>query len=87
MSAGAGPAYLAIHRYYWPDTPPYASILRVIVQHWHESGVRTEVFSSQPSYKPGVTIDRRRPREVVDGTAVRRVTLPRDRGRVTKAST
>lgn len=85
MMASAAPRVLAIHRYYWPDTPPYASILRVIVQHWHESGVRTEVFSSQPSYKPGVTIDRRLPREMVDGTAVRRVTLPRDRGRVTKA--
>lgn len=79
------PRVLAIHRYYWPDTPPYASILRAVVAHWHERGVRTEVFASQPSYKADVAISARPRRESVDGTPVTRLRLPRERHRVIAA--
>lgn len=70
---------LAIHRYYWPDTPPYASILREIVQRWSLAGHDVEVLSTQPSYKPELSIPHRPKVEVLDGVRVRRVKLPADR--------
>ena len=70
---------LAIHRYYWPDTPPYASLLRAIVAQWTADGHEVEVLTSQPSYKLE-TDDRARPaREIIDGTTVRRVPMKPDR--------
>lgn len=81
-----GPArVLAIHRYYWPDTPPYASLLREIVRRWSEAGHHVEVFSTQPSYKPELEIPRRPRTETLDGARVRRMTLPADRsGRIAR---
>lgn len=72
---------LAIHRYYWPDTPPYAAMLRRIVGRWHQEGHHVEVLSSQPSYKAAL-VNRRRPRlETVDGISVERMNLPNEAGR------
>lgn len=69
---------LAVHRYYWPDTPPYASMLRRIVGRWREDGHRVEVLSSQPSYKAELA-NRRRPKvERVDGVSVIRLSLPNE---------
>ena len=42
---------LVIHRYFWPDSPPYASLLREIGDHWANEGHNVSVFSTQPSYK------------------------------------
>ncbi|WP_431023364.1 glycosyltransferase family 4 protein [Halomonas sp. H5] len=72
---------LAVHRYYWPDTPPYAAMLRRIVSAWHASGHQVEVLSSQPSYKAGVDNEHRPARDRVDGIAVRRLTLPNETAR------
>ena len=41
---------LLIHRYFWPDTPPYASMLRSIAESAADSGHDVEVFTAQPSY-------------------------------------
>ena len=41
---------LLVHRYFWPDSPPYASILRTVGEHLAESGHSVEVFTAQPSY-------------------------------------
>lgn len=82
----AQPSVLAIHRYYWPDTPPYAAILRAVVGHWRREGAETEVFACQPSYKAGVDNERRPRRELVDGSPVRRVSLLTENGRVAKAA-
>ena len=71
---------LAVHRYYWPDTPPYASILRDIVAQWSVDGLEVEVMSSQPSYKQTAIAARPR-REVIDGVTVRRIALRREHGR------
>lgn len=72
---------LAVHRYYWPDTPPYASLLRRIVRQWGEDGHDVEVVAGQPSYKAALD-NRRRPRvEVVDLSTVRRLALPVEVGR------
>lgn len=72
---------LAVHRYYWPDTPPYASMLRSIVRRWHEDGHQVEVLSSQPSYKAGITNEGRPKVEYVDGIKVERLNLPNEGGR------
>lgn len=69
---------LAIHRYYWPDAPPYASMLRAIIEHWRLAGFDTEVLSTQPSYKPLAKIPKRPKRELLDGTPVHRIGLPRE---------
>lgn len=70
---------LAIHRYYWPDTPPYATLLREIAGSWSADGHNVEVLSSQPSYKPELEIPRR-PRSERDGDVlVRRIAIPSDR--------
>lgn len=74
---------LAIHRYFWPDTPPYASLLRAIVGHWAGAGHQVDVVTSQPSYKPETANQRRPSTERVDGATVRRIAMRPDRsGRV-----
>ena len=70
---------LAIHRYYWPDTPPYASILRTIAAEWTRSGHTVDVLTSQPSYKPEALAARRPCVEQVDSVTVRRVCMRPDR--------
>jgi colanic acid biosynthesis glycosyl transferase WcaI len=72
---------LAIHRYYWPDTPPYASILRAIVSHWALEGHSVDVLSSQPSYKKEARIEKQPEKQVLDGVRVRRLELPSEHGR------
>ncbi len=72
---------LAIHRFYWPDTPPYASMLRTIVQQWVRDGHEVDVLSSQPSYKAGVDNQKQPAKEVVDGAQVVRLNLPSEAGK------
>ena len=72
---------LAIHRFYWPDTPPYASMLRAIVGRWVSDGHEVDVLSSQPSYKADVDNVRQRTRECVDGVNVVRLNLRPEAGR------
>lgn len=83
--AAAGPEHplriLAVHRYYWPDTPPYASMLRRIVKRWQEDGHYVEVLSSQPSYKANITNEQRPKVECLDGVQVERLSLPNEGGR------
>lgn len=72
---------LAVHRYYSPDSPPYASILRSITTRWAADGHEVEVQSTQPSYKPNTAVDRQPRREWLEGVLVRRASLPREHGR------
>jgi colanic acid biosynthesis glycosyl transferase WcaI len=69
---------LAIYRHYWPDTPPYARILRSILEHLSAGGHDTTVYAAQPSYN-----DIRQPpqpwRENVGGVEIRRIRLLRER--------
>lgn len=71
---------LAIHRYFWPDTPPYAVMLRAIAAHWAAQGHEVEVLSSQPSYKPETALASAPRTEQVDGFTVRRLPMRPDRG-------
>lgn len=72
---------LAIHRYFWPDTPPYASILRAIAARWVVDGHDVDVLSTQPSYKPEAGIPRQETQEKIDGFNLRRLTLLPEAGR------
>ncbi len=42
-----------VHRYFWPDTPPYAHILKQIALHLGEAGHEVTVLTCQPSYDRG----------------------------------
>lgn len=85
MTGSPAGRVLAIHRYYWPDTPPYASLLREIVRRWSEAGHEVTVLSTQPSYKPELAIPHRPKVEQTDGVTVRRMSFAPDRsGRVAR---
>ena len=72
---------LLVHRYFWPDTPPYAVMLRAIAAHWAAAGHRVEVLAGQPSYKPETAPSVAPRSERVDGFVVRRLKMRPDRGR------
>jgi len=42
---------LLSHRYFWPDTAPYAFLLRAIGEDMAEAGHDVHVFASKPSYR------------------------------------
>ncbi|HEX2474585.1 MAG TPA: glycosyltransferase family 4 protein, partial [Lacipirellulaceae bacterium] len=77
---------LAIYRHYWPDTPPYARILRSILEHLSEGGHETTVYAAQPSYND-IRQEPQPWRENVGGVEVRRIGLlpERKRWRVARA--
>lgn len=47
---GVRPRVVLIHRYFSPDTPPYATILRKIALGLAENGMDVHVLTCQPSY-------------------------------------
>lgn len=74
---------LAIHRYFWPDTPPYASLLRSLTEHWVCGGHDVSVLTSQPSYKPELQLVEVPRSERIGGVEVRRIAMRPDRaGRI-----
>lgn len=73
---------LIVHRYFWPDTPPYAAMLHSIAQRLSEDGHRVTVFTAQPSYTPASGVPRQPRRSQVDGfEVVRCPLLPESRRR------
>ena len=72
---------LAIHRYFWPDTPPYASMLRSIAARWSQDGHAVDVLSTRPSYKPNTNVAPCAEEEVLDGVFIKRLDLPDEHGR------
>lgn len=75
-----------VYRYFWPDTPPYAAMLRDISRWLAEAGHDVEVLTAQPAYKPELGIPRQPALESVDGVTIRRLPLLRENGgRITKA--
>ena len=73
---------LAVHRYFWPDTPPYASFLRSIGQRWATDGHNVEVLTAQPSYTSSSGVGQRPSMERLDGMDVTRVHTVPEGGRV-----
>lgn len=65
---------LAIYRHYWPDTTPYARLLRAILEHCVTEGHAASVLTAQPSYND-VRQPKQAARETVGGVHIRRVGL------------
>ena len=68
---------LLIHRYFLPDTPPYATMLSYIAEHLsrvHD----VKVLSTQPSYKSDIEIDEQPSIERVNGYTVQRLKVPKE---------
>ena len=66
---------LLVHRWFWPDSPPYAEMLRVIAARLAADGHQVRVLTAQPAYT-STTAGRRMPRrERLDGFGIRRVRL------------
>lgn len=63
---------LLIHRYFWPDSPPYASMLRVMGRHFAEQGHEVTVLSTQPSYTAATAKLRQPKSEILDGMRILR---------------
>jgi glycosyltransferase involved in cell wall biosynthesis len=51
---GVRPQVVLIHRYFSPDTPPYATILKEIALGLGADGMDVTVLTCQPSYNPAV---------------------------------
>lgn len=76
---------LLTHRYFVPDTPPYAGMLYSIAKGLAAAGHDVRVFSTLPSYKTSADIDAPR-REVRDGVAIHRIpALSENRGGILRA--
>lgn len=72
---------LLVHRYFWPDTPPYASMLRAIGKKLVDEGHEVSILSTQPSYKKNISIKKQAAVEKIDGMKVYRFSLFREHGR------
>lgn len=65
---------LAIYRYYWPDTTPYARILRSILERLVDDGHQPVVVAGQPAYND-IKHAKQPRRETLGGVEVRRMSL------------
>jgi len=70
----------SIYRHYWPDTAPYALILRAILEHRAAVGDDVRVYTAQPSYNDNA-VEERPAKEALGGVAVRRFRLPHEEKR------
>ncbi|UIP07377.1 glycosyltransferase family 4 protein [Erythrobacter sp. SDW2] len=63
---------LILYRHFWPDSPPYASMLRSIARRLATEGHEVTIWTQEPSYKQSDLALRMRRREMVDGIRVER---------------
>ena len=69
------------YRYYWPDTAPYAAMLKDMTKWFQGANHDVEVITAQPGYKPQANISKQAWREIVnDGVQVRRLILFKETG-------
>ncbi len=68
-----------IHRYFWPDTPPYAHILRDIAMRLGETGHDVTVLTCQPSYNRSAVSRTAAREQLAPGVEVRRWSVLPDR--------
>lgn len=64
---------LLIHKHFWPDNPPYATIIKRIGEHLVSKGEEVTVFTAQPSY--GKSNKRFANKENVNGVNIIRIVL------------
>ncbi len=72
---------LLIHRYFWPDTPPYASMLLAIAKQLVADGYEVEVFTSAPSYKSNASALSNSSNKPTEGISIKRISLFKENGR------
>jgi glycosyltransferase involved in cell wall biosynthesis len=65
---------LAIYRHYWPDTTPYARLLRAILERLAADGHEVAVLTAQPAYND-LAHERQPTNEYLGGVRVRRIRL------------
>lgn len=68
---------LAVYRHYWPDTTPYARLLKSILERLAEQGHEVTVLTGQPCYN-GESHAQQPWQETLGGVRVQRVRLPVD---------
>lgn len=61
------------YQHFWPDSPPYANMLRSIGAHLVKQGHQVKVLTGQPSYRNHDLAAEQKPGEVVDGINVKRI--------------
>ena len=64
---------LFIYRHFWPDNPPYASMLRSIAASLVEAGHIVEIWTEMPSYGDAAIDTQCDAHEVIDGISVLRL--------------
>jgi len=74
-SVSDAPHVILVHRYFWPDTPTYAQMLRSIAERLDADGFRVSVLTAQPSYGGSAVHDRAPRRETMGRVAIRRLGL------------
>jgi glycosyltransferase involved in cell wall biosynthesis len=70
-----GKRVLIIHRYFWPDTPPYGWMLKSISARLTLDEHRVTVLTSQPSYNPAAKVPRQPSSQNLNGVEVIRLSL------------
>jgi len=73
---------LLLHKYFWPDTPPYASILRAIAERLVLDGHDVTVLTGNSAYKLDACVEHSLKTEVVNGVQIFRISQFRERGRL-----
>ena len=63
---------LILYRHFWPDSPPYASMLRSIARRLAADGHEVTIWTQEPSYKQSDLAHHVRRREVLDGIKIER---------------
>ena len=66
---------LFFYQHFWPDSPPYANMLRTISSYFAENGHEISVLTAQPSYKQADRAARSPAFEQLDNVIVRRLAL------------
>lgn len=61
------------YQHFWPDSPPYASMLRSIGRALSENGFEVSLITGKPSYKISDRANSSPSSEIVDGIAVHRL--------------
>lgn len=82
MTGRHGPSahrVVLIHRYYEPDTPPYAEMLSNIARALANDGFEVEVLTAQPSYGDSSLHDRAPSLETKEGVRIVRLPLLNER--------
>jgi len=66
---------LFFYQHFWPDSPPYANLLRTLGAELVENDYEVEIITQQPSYKSSDRLKKCQSHEVLDGVQITRIPL------------